>query len=175
MHYKCLKGDFMKKLILCIVFLLIPNFVFAKKSIKFGKGEGVVTDAKVHVYIDKSDPTPRCMGCLSFSFLVDDVSGILGSTYIEKIEITPSNTVCELLYSPQSLDLKSIFDSETSLHKSEQFEIEGDENCKPNNFVFNFTAFKRSCITCSDLVSDISGSFTGKDVLKLKPISPKNL
>lgn len=166
--------------------LLLPLMSFAAgKSIQFG-GVGTETTARVHVYIDRGDPVPKCgPNCVRYSVLVDASTFPRdGQTTISKVVVLTSHRDYDTdreLNSPV-LRLSSVWRHPSSPAKSDQIVISlplSDET-RVEDLSFKLLALKEKCMNptvpeCRELEIDTQGEFSGVQLKKLQLIDVREL
>ncbi|MBI4041346.1 MAG: hypothetical protein HY390_05725 [Deltaproteobacteria bacterium] len=168
-----------KKMFLVLTILALPVVLFAgeQRSLKFGE-EGFNSVAKVQVYVDKDEPTPRCK-CVRFSVLVDDRQpGIVGATFINKVAVVveglePSaNEESSRILTPWS-----IWRSPDSPGRTSQVVVQVPEDVSFENVRFRVLALKNRALhpDYDELVIDTQGKFSGADVNSLKASTVQEL
>ena len=168
----------MKKIVLLALLASFPLTTSAAKSLEFG-GEGSETTARLHVYVDESDPAPKCgPNCVRYSVLVDD-GGPVGTTRVEKVVVLTEHPYVEELSSPV-LRPSSVWRHPGSAAKTDQviISLAFSEESAVEDLHFQVLALKRKCqdrSRCTELEIDTQGSFTGNQLKDLRPVSVKAL
>ncbi|MBI2646135.1 MAG: hypothetical protein HYW85_03760 [Deltaproteobacteria bacterium] len=173
----------MKKFVLLALFASFPLTTWAAKSLEFG-GEGSETTARLHVYVDESDPAPKCgPNCVRYSVLVDE-GWRVGNTRIEKIVVLTEHPYVEDLSSPVLHPSALWRDRHPgSPAKTDQVVISltsASEESAVEDLHFEVLALKRKCMNptlaeCKELEIDTQGSFSGRQLKELRPVAVKAL
>lgn len=169
-----------------ILFFITGTFMaamplFAEQSLTFG-GKGTLSKAKLHVYIDKGDPAPRCgPNCVRYSILVDD-RGALGRSYIEKIVVFTTHTKSDEEIITPILKPITLSRMMKSPGKTEQVVISlpMSDKTRVEDLEFHFIALRRTLLNptvpnAGDYVIDEQGIFSGADLKKLEPVDTNSL
>src|SRR3989338_5140982 len=170
----------MKKIVLLALLASFPLTTSAAKSLEFG-GEGSETTARLHVYVDESDPAPKCgPNCVRYSVLVDD-GGPVGTTRVEKVVVLTEHLYVEELSSPV-LRPSSVWRHPGSAAKTDQviISLAFSEESAVEDLHFEVLALKRKCMNptlaeCKELEIDTQGSFSGRQLKELRPVAVKAL
>lgn len=163
----------MKNLVL-VLGLLVSFNVNAADSLMFGP-KGANTSSQVHVFIDKAAPAYKCK-CARFSFMVDDITGAVGGTIIDKVVIWGTDKSDYSSLEGHVLTGLTEVDATvwTSPRVSEQ--VVYNINTKASDMEFKFIAMRRKCLNptaaaCGEYEIVTQGTFTAADVMGLSSVS----
>lgn len=177
----------MKNLSVVFAGLFFAVNSFAATSLDFG-GAGTHLDAKLKVFVDQTAGQPKCMNCVSFSVLVDDlVRNSLGGTNIKDVVVLVRHPKLENAgeftpYIHRFNALSAVFRHIDSPRMTKQFTLSLPMSGRGtiNSAEFQVLALKKRCqnptiSTCGEDLMDVIAEFKGKDVLSLDTVRPTEL